>query len=107
MHFRVLNALAAHPGASQRELAARLGVSLGRVNFCLRALAETGAVKVERFRNASSRQRYLVLLTPAGLAQRARSAQKFLDRKKAEYEALREEIERVSTLLNAREGDLS
>ena len=105
MHFRVLNAIADHPETSQRELATRLGVSLGRVNFCLRALAKQGAVKVERFRNASNKQRYLVLLTPAGLAQRARSAQHFLDRKKAEYEALREEIEMVSAQLYAGERE--
>ena len=96
IQFRVLNAVANHPEASQRQLARTLGVSLGRINYCVKALAASGSVKIERFRNSSNKQGYAVVITPSGLAQRARSASQFLARKQAEYEALRQEIEDLS-----------
>jgi EPS-associated MarR family transcriptional regulator len=89
----VLRLLAANPHLSQRELASSVGVSLGKVNYCLRALIAKGLVKAENYRKSSNKLAYLYLLTPAGVAARADLTKRFLARKVKEYEALRKEIE--------------
>ncbi len=93
MRFRVLRFLEENPQASQREIARALGVSLGGVNYCLRALVEKGHVKIRNFRAADNKLRYAYLLTPKGIAEKTRLAGRFLARKMAEYEALKVEIE--------------
>jgi EPS-associated MarR family transcriptional regulator len=95
VHFRVLNLLIEHPEYSQRQIAAALGISLGRVNYCLNALAERGYVKIRNFRASTNKARYLRVLTPLGVAERTRLATQFLKRKMAEYELLHAEIERL------------
>ena len=90
--FRILRLLAARPAASQREIAIELGVSLGLVNFCLRALADKGCLKVANFRASGTKLRYAYLLTPDGLQEKARLTSGFLQRKVSEYEALKAEI---------------
>ena len=94
--FRVLRALQENPHLSQRELADRLGVSLGATNYILRALLEKGAIKVRNFRGNSRKLSYAYILTPQGLAEKAALTARFLGRKQQEYEALRAEIEAVS-----------
>lgn len=94
-HFRILRLLEANPAASQRDIARSLGVSLGLVNFCLKALAEKGCVKIANFRGSDSKLRYAYLLTPLGLQEKARLTASFLQRKCAEYEALKAEIEQL------------
>ena len=96
VRFRVLRVLQDEPGLSQREMSARLGVSLGAVNYCLRALTEKGQVKVRNFRSSDNKLRYAYILTPGGIAEKARLTGAFLARKIAEYEALRAEIEALS-----------
>lgn len=93
IHFRVLNALEENPHITQRELAQKLGVSLGGVNFCLKALAEIGHLKINNFRKNSNKSAYLYLLTPTGLSNKAILATSFLKRKMEEYEILKVEIE--------------
>ena len=93
VRFRVLRVLQDEPDLSQREIAVRLGVSLGAVNYCLRALTEKGQVKVRNFRSSDNKLRYAYILTPGGIAEKARLTGAFLARKVAEYEALRAEIE--------------
>jgi len=93
--FRVLRILEQEPSISQRELASRLGLSLGGLNYCLRALVDKGFVKLENFRNNPKKLGYLYLLTPAGVAQKAVLTTRFLQRKMAEFEALRAEIEEI------------
>ena len=93
VRFRVLRVLQDEPDLSQREIAVRLGVSLGAVNFCLRALTEKGQVKVRNFRSSDNKLRYAYILTPGGIAEKTRLTGAFLARKVAEYEALRAEIE--------------
>lgn len=93
--FRVMQAIAAKPNITQRELAAALGVSLGRAHYCLASLIEVGWVKVGNFRNSSNKRHYTYVLTPSGLAQKAAAAGRFLVRKQQEYEALRMEIEAI------------
>lgn len=96
VRFRVLRVLQEEPDLSQREISVRLGVSLGAVNYCLRALTEKGQVKVRNFRSSDNKLRYAYILTPGGIAEKARLTGAFLARKIAEYEALRAEIEALS-----------
>ena len=93
LRLRVLRALEANPELSQRQLAAKLGVSLGGVNYALKALIERGFVKAENFRKSGSKVAYLYLLTPKGVVEKTSLAAAFLGRKLAEYEVLRQEIE--------------
>ena len=93
LRLRVLRALEANPELSQRQLAAELGVSLGGVNYALKALIERGFVKADNFRRSGSKVAYLYVLTPKGLAEKGALATAFLGRKLEEYEVLRQEIE--------------
>ena len=93
LRLKVLRALEANPELSQRQLAADLGVSLGGVNYALKALMERGFVKVDNFRKSGSKVAYLYVLTPRGVAEKASLATAFLCRKLEEYEVLRQEIE--------------
>ncbi|NOU00021.1 MAG: MarR family EPS-associated transcriptional regulator [Gallionella sp.] len=90
--YKVLKHLEANPEISQRELAGLLGVSLGRVNFCIQALVEKGLVKANNFRNSSNKKGYAYLLTPKGIEEKARITVQFLKIKVAEHEALKREI---------------
>jgi EPS-associated MarR family transcriptional regulator len=92
-NFRVMRMLQDNPDLTQRELAERLGVSVGALNYCLRALIDKGWVKVQNFGNSKSKFGYVYLLTPSGIAAKARLTGGFLRRKIEEYEALRAEIE--------------
>ena len=93
LRLRVLRALEGNPELSQRQLAAELGVSLGGVNYALKALVERGFVKADNFRKSGSKVAYLYLLTPKGIAEKSSLATAFLGRKLEEYEVLRQEIE--------------
>ena len=93
LRLRVLRALEANPGLSQRKLAAELGVSLGGVNFALKALVERGSVKVNNFRNSANKAAYLYVLTPKGIAEKTLLASAFLGRKLEEYDVLKQQIE--------------
>lgn len=93
--YRLMRLLNANPGASQRDLARELGVSLGKVNYCLRALVVKGWIKAGRFKNSRSKAAYMYLLTPHGVQQKARLTVRFLRRKVQEYEALRVEIDQI------------
>lgn len=93
LRLRVLRALEANPQLSQRQLAAELGVSLGGVNYALKALVERGFVKANNFRKSGSKGAYLYLLTPTGVAEKASLATVFLGLKLKEYEVLRREID--------------
>jgi EPS-associated MarR family transcriptional regulator len=93
--YGLLKTLEDNPGLSQRDLAKRLGVSLGKVNFCLNALIEKGCLKVSNFRNSDNKLAYAYLLTPQGVEQKARMTVEFLQIKVREYERLRAEIEEL------------
>lgn len=90
-----LRLLATNPEMTQRELAKALGISLGAVNFCLKALVEKGWVKLENFQKNPRKLAYLYLLTPSGIAAKGSLTRTFLKRKRSEYEALKIEIERL------------
>jgi EPS-associated MarR family transcriptional regulator len=93
--YRILKLLAADPHASQRKIADELGISLGRVNFCLQALIEKGLIKANNFRNSSNKRAYLYFLTPTGIEEKAIVTARFLKRKLDEYEALKREVEEL------------
>jgi EPS-associated MarR family transcriptional regulator len=87
--YKILKLIETNPEISQRELAEQLGVSLGKVNFCLRALAQIGLIKVNNFRNNKNKLAYMYLLTPKGIEEKASITLRFLKSKTEEYEALR------------------
>ena len=91
--LQMLKLLQDNPGLSQRQLAASMGVSLGKANYCLRALVEKGLVKLGNFSKNQNKRQYAYLLTPAGLEEKTRITLGFLKRKQAEFEAIRQEIE--------------
>lgn len=93
--LRALRLLETRPELTQREMARELGVSLGKVNYCLRALLGRGFVKVQNFRKSQNKRGYAYLLTPEGVAAKANLARYFLEQKRKEYDALRLEIERL------------
>ena len=93
--YRILKLLEADPHASQRRISDELGISLGRVNYCLNALIAKGLVKVNNFRNSENKRAYLYLLTPRGIEERARVTARFLRVKLSEYETLKQEVEEL------------
>jgi len=90
--YRILKLVESNPEISQRELAKELGVSLGKANFCLRALIEVGLLKVTNFRNSKNKLAYMYLLTPVGIEEKAKITLRFLKNKMQEYEKLQCEI---------------
>lgn len=100
LHFRVLRLLQEKPDLSERELARELGVSNGKLHYCMKALMEKGLVKLGNFANSNHRLGYAYLLTPAGIRRKAALATSFLKRKMDEYEALRAEITTLQAEVN-------
>jgi EPS-associated MarR family transcriptional regulator len=95
VRYRLLSYLAEHPDATQRELARELGVSVGKVNYCLKALISKGWVKIRNFQKSEHKAAYLYLLTAKGIEEKVQVTSAFLRRKLDEYEQLRAEIERL------------
>lgn len=98
--YKILKLIEAKPEISQRELAAALGVSLGKTNFCLKALVDVGLIKVANFRNSKSKLAYMYLLTPKGIEEKAKVTVRFLKNKMQEYERLKREIELLNKELS-------
>jgi len=92
IHLRVLRYLENDPEITQRALARKLGVSLGKTNYCLKALMDKGLVKAGNFKNSNNKSAYLYLLTPKGIEEKSRITVHFLKRKIDEYEKLQKEI---------------
>jgi EPS-associated MarR family transcriptional regulator len=92
-YFRVMRILQENPDLTQRELAEKLGVSVGGLNYCLNALMDKGWVKMQNFQNSKNKFKYVYLLTPQGIAEKAVLTSRFLERKMREYETLKAEIE--------------
>lgn len=91
-YFRVMRILQENPDLTQRELAEKLGVSVGGLNYCLKALMEKGLVKMQNFSQSKNKFGYIYILTPSGMAEKSALTGEFLKRKMVEYEALRAEI---------------
>ncbi len=93
--YKILRLVSANPEISQRELANQLGISLGKANFCLKALVEKGLLKASNFRNSKNKLAYMYLLTPHGIEEKAAITMRFLQYKMQEYENLQSEIEEL------------
>ena len=100
IQFEVLRRLHQSPDLSQRILAKELGISLGSINFCFKALVDKGWVKMHNFSQSKKKLRYAYLLTPVGVAQKSKLTMEFLRRKVVEYEALQVEIEKLKSELS-------
>lgn len=100
--FRVMRILEENPDLTQRELAEKLGVSVGGLNYCLKALMEKGWVKMQNFGQSKNKFGYVYILTPSGMAEKAALFNGFLKRKMDEYDALRAEIKILKSERTAR-----
>jgi len=95
IQYHIFKQVQDNPEITQRELAGKTGMSLGKVNYCLRALVDKGCVKAINFKNSRKKSAYLYKLTPQGLEEKARVTCRFLKRKQQEYEELKAEIEEL------------
>ena len=95
VHYKLFKLLEANPELNQRQVAIALGVSLGKVNYCLRALVSKGWIKVANFKDSNSKAAYMYLLTPRGIDEKARVTMRFLQTRLREYEALKVEIDQI------------
>jgi EPS-associated MarR family transcriptional regulator len=93
LRYQILHLLKEQPQLSQRALANELGLSLGKVNHCVQALIEKGFIKARNFRNSQNKTAYMYYLTPKGVKEKARVTVRFFQKKVAEYEQLKVEIE--------------
>src|SRR5690554_4249324 len=93
--YKILRLIEANPQISQREIAKQLGVSLGKTNFCLKALVEVGMIKVSNFKNSKNKLGYIYFLTPSGIEEKSAITLRFLKRKMEEHKALLKEIEEL------------
>ena len=101
IHIRILKILSENSELTQRDLASRLGISLGKTNYCLKEIAGKGFVRIKRFKNSNNKIAYAYLLTPKGLKEKAKLTKSFLSLKVREYEALKRQIAELSKELRS------
>ena len=95
-HFDVLRRIQKKPNSSQRELAEGLGFSLGKLNYCLKALQNKGLVKIENFKKNPKKLNYIYALTPKGISEKTKLTLNFMKRKMREYDELKNELKKVN-----------
>jgi len=100
MAYKILRMLEADPQISQRAIARELGISLGKVNYCLKGLIDKGILKARNFYNSDNKVAYAYLITPAGIEEKAKITYRFLRRRVGEYEQLQREIEELRAEAN-------
>ena len=94
-HFEVLRRIQKKPESSQRELAEELGFSLGKLNYCLKALQKKGFVKLQNFQKQSNKINYLqYVITPKGISERTKLTINFMKRKMKVYDELKKELKK-------------
>ena len=91
--YRLLKLVESNPTLTQRQMAAEMGLSLGKFNYCLKELVKKGMVKIDRFKSSDNKAGYMYLLTPHGIEQKTKITASFLRRKMAEFEAIKQEID--------------
>ena len=96
IRYRLLKILAEEPQLGQREMAKRMGISLGKVNFCVSELAAKGWIKITRLKSARKKIPYIYMLTPKGLEEKGKLTVRFLKRKVSEYEEIKRQIEEIA-----------
>ena len=97
IHYRLLKILENDSTLSQRRMAEAMGVSLGKLNYCLSELTKKGFVKINRFKNSDNKAAYIYNLTPSGIEEKARVTVRFLRSKMREYEEIKRQIEEISS----------
>lgn len=105
LRYRILKELQQDPNISQRDLASKLGISLGKVNYCLQGLIHKGWVKANNFKNSKNKLAYAYYLTPSGFDEKAQLTINYLKRRISEYEALEIEIEELRKEVNTLSKD--
>lgn len=93
--FDILRKIEKNPGESQRKLARQLNISLGKLNYCLKALKDKGLIKIKNFKKHKNKLGYMYLLTPKGVAEKTILTFKFMERKLKEYDELKSEYEKI------------
>ena len=93
-HLNLLRKIKKNPQFSQRELAGELGFSLGKLNYCLRALKSKGLVKISNFKKNPNKINYIYIITPKGISEKSKLTINFMKRKMKEYDELKAEIDR-------------
>ena len=96
IHYRLLNLLTDEPQLRQLDMAGKMGISVGKVNFCISELAKKGLIKVKRFKSAKNKVPYSYMLTPRGIEEKGRITVRFLIRKMSEYEEIKRQIETLT-----------
>ena len=91
--LNILRKIKSNPNSSQRELAKELGFSLGKLNYCLRALKTKGLIKMRNFEKNPNKINYIYVLTPKGIAEKTKLTINFMKRKMKEYDELKKEME--------------
>jgi len=105
IRYRLLKILSQDSSLTQREMSRRMGISLGNVNYCLTELAKKGFVKIHRFKDSSNKTKYIYLLTPRGVEEKARVTLSFLRRKLREYEEIKRQIQELSREIEGKETE--
>ena len=105
IRYRLLKILSEDSSLTQREMSRRMGISLGKLNYCLTELAKKGFVKIHRFKDSSNRTKYMYLLTPRGMEEKTRVAMNFLKSKVREYEEIKRQIKELSVEMEGKEGE--
>ena len=95
-HFEILRKIEKKPNSTQRELADELGFSLGKLNYCIKALQNKGLVKIENFKKNPNKMNYFYVLTPAGITTKTKLTINFMKKKMREYDELKKELEKNS-----------
>jgi EPS-associated MarR family transcriptional regulator len=96
IHYRLLKLLADEPRIGQRDMAREMGISVGKVNYCITELATKGLIKIKRFKNTTTKLPYAYLLTPHGMEEKGRITIQFLKRKLDEYDEIKRQIEALT-----------
>jgi len=107
--YKLLKTIENDPHLSQREIAQKMGVSLGKTNYCLKALLDKGFIKIRNFYKNKKKKTYIYILTPNGIEEKAQVTYRFLQRKLNEYETIKAEIESLKseTDLTVQSNDLN
>lgn len=91
-NFEILRKIQKKPHSTQRQMAEELGVSLGKLNYCLKALKEKGLIKIENFKKNPSKLNYFYILTPKGITEKTKLTLRFMKRKLKEYDELKKDL---------------
>jgi EPS-associated MarR family transcriptional regulator len=97
---QILRDISINPGISQRELASKNGISLGKVNYAISALIEKGYIKIQNFHGSKNKRNYMYFLTPKGMYEKTKQASDFLKWKIVEFERIKSEIAELEADIN-------